>query len=60
MTHRFTMKDLELRSDDWIVYTILQDRYNSSVTNVYTPFAERLGKIMKEYRERIDDAGGYS
>ena len=60
MAHRFTMKDLELRSDDWIVYTILQDRYNLSVTNSYTPFAERLGKIIKDYRERIDNSGGYS
>jgi hypothetical protein len=59
MVHRFTIKQLNEWSDDEIIYTILRDRYNSSIGNVYSPFGQKMEKLMQKYYDKVQEQGGF-
>jgi hypothetical protein len=57
--HRFTTKELKEWSDERIIYTILRDRYETSVTNNYSPFGQKIEKLMEKYYKKVQEQGGF-
>ncbi len=51
---RFTIRELTDKSDEWILYHIVNDKW-AKLPNPYTPLAKRLAKILENLREKIDD-----
>ena len=52
MKFRWTMKDLETKTDAEILRGLVQER-QSELTNPYTPFAQRLAKIYDKLDKEI-------
>jgi hypothetical protein len=52
--HRFTIKELNSHSDDWVLMKLVADRIEDT-TNPYTPFSERLRKIRNNLFEIVSN-----
>ncbi len=58
MTKRFTMKELEEKSDEWVLYQIVNDKW-AKLRNPYTPLAKRLAKLLEALSDKVDKQGGF-
>jgi hypothetical protein len=59
MTHRFTIKELEEKSDEWVLYQIVNDKW-AKLKNPYTPLAKRLAQILKKLHKEAWDKGDFN
>jgi len=51
---RLTMKELTEKSDEWILYQIVNDKW-AKLQNPYTPLSKRLEKILHSLAEKVED-----
>ena len=51
MPHRYTIKELEEWNDYEMLLHLVRDR-QEAVTNTYTPFNQRLNKLMKSLEKK--------
>ena len=58
MGKRFTMKELEEKSDAWVLYQIVNDRWGK-LKNPYTPLAVRLQKLLKSLSGEAWENGNF-
>jgi len=52
--HRFTIKELNTHSDQWVLMKLVADRIEDT-TNPYTPFSERLRKIRNNLFDFVSE-----
>jgi len=51
---RFTIKELNEKTDEWILYHIVNDKW-AKLKNPYTPLAKRLAKILENLSSKIEN-----
>ena len=54
MGHRITLEELKTKSDDQILYWIINDKW-ANLHNWSSPLSKRLEKILSTLMERIDN-----
>lgn len=51
---RFTNKELEEKSDEYILYHIVNNKW-AKLKNPHTPLAKRLAQILENLSSKIDE-----